>query len=288
MIDGKYLSYILRHAPSVANVELDGNGYVVVNKLIDGIKQTGRDVDLTDLERIVAHDGKHRFSFNEDHTKIRANYGHSVAVDLQLQAIAPPAFLYHGTANKFLERIATEGIKKQSRNFVHLSDDPQMALAVGARHGRAEVLNVVAREMHDDGFSFYLSESGVWLTEFVPSRYIFQTDEAMSDDCKVLPFEMSRLETKRTGVNGTIWVYDTGKPIEPSRYRIIYEHADEGFFVYFGGVFPVVQGQSALVPSLSRVVKWIGQNKNILLKLYSGDGCDIVEFFREMQPVLTH
>lgn len=287
MIDSKYLSYILRHAPSAANVELDSNGYVAVDKLIDGIKQTGRHIDRAELEEIIAADSKRRFSFNDDHTKIRANYGHSVAVNLQLQAIAPPAVLYHGTAKKFLERIAAEGIKKQSRNFVHLSNNPQAALAVGARHGQADVLNVFAQEMYADGFSFYLSESGVWLTEFVPPQYVFQMDEAISCGCECPPFEMCRLTSRRIGIAGEIWVYDTGKSVESSRYRIIYENANARVCVCFDGVFPRVQGDVvAAAPNLPQVTKWIQLNKNFLLKLYGREGdYDIVDFLDEMQPV---
>lgn len=172
MIDGKYLSYILRHNPSAAYVELDENGYADVAGLIDGIKRAGRQTDVSDLERIVSDDGKHRFSFDEAHTKIRANYGHSVAVDLMMNEADPPPLLYHGTARKYLDGIAAEGIKKQARNYVHLSCDTETALSVGARHGEAIVLEIAAGKMHDDGYKFYLSESGVWLTEFVPREYV--------------------------------------------------------------------------------------------------------------------
>lgn len=289
MIDGKYLSYILRHAPSAANVQLDGKGYVRVDELIDGIKQTGRNTDFDELEKIVANDGKRRFSFNENRTKIRANYGHSVAVDLQMQAIVPPTFLYHGTATKFLDRIAAEGINRRSRNFVHLTDNFQTALAVGARHGQADVLIVAAQAMHKYGFPFYLSESGVWLTKSVPPRYIFQESGSTSDSCDIVPFEMSHLGTKRTGIAGNIWVYDTGKRVESSGYRLIYENADAMVFVYFDGVFPKVQGDFSVVASdLPQVIPWIEQNKKALLKLYDRqDGYDIADFYDEAQPIAT-
>lgn len=287
MIDSKYLSYILRHAPAAANVELDDNGYVAVEKLIDGIKQTGRHTDRMELEEIVAADSKRRFSFNDDHTKIRANYGHSVAVNLQMQAITPPAILYHGTARKFLERIATEGIKKQSRNFVHLSDNSQAALTVGARHGQAEVLNVLAQKMCDDGFSFYLSESGVWLTDFVPPQYVFQTDDSVLNDCEIAPFETTCLKPKRTGISGQIWVYDTGRA-KPSRCRIIYENSGVNVCVYFDGVFPKVQGDfSAVAQDLPQVIGRIRQNKTALLKLYKEQSdYDIVDFLNEIHAIV--
>lgn len=289
MIDGKYLSYILRHAPSAANVELDDNGYVRIDALINGIKQTGRNTDLAELETIVANDGKGRFSFNEDRTEIRANYGHSVAVNLQMRAVAPPEFLYHGTAKKFLDGIAAEGIKKQSRNFVHLSADLQTASEVGARHGQSAVLQIAAQQMHRDGFVFYLSDSGVWLTEFVPSEYIFQTDDSASPDGEISSFEMTCLRHKRTGICGKVWVYDTVKSIDSSLYRIIYENTATMIYVYFNEVFPKVCGKAWFaVSELPQIIRWIGQNKAVLLKLYRREGdYDIVDFLNEMQPLST-
>ncbi len=204
MINGKYLSYILRHAPSAANVELDCNGYANIDELIDGIRQTGRNTDLGELEKIVANDAKRRFSFNEDRTKIRANYGHSVAVNLQMEAIAPPTFLYHGTAKKYLDGIASEGIAKRSRNFVHLSSEPHTAFSVGSRHGQAVVLKIFAEKMYRDGYAFYLAENNVWLTEFVPCKYIDFNTAMPSNDCEIVPFEMARLTSKRTGIQGNI------------------------------------------------------------------------------------
>lgn len=177
-MNGRYLAYILRHNPSAANVELDGSGYADVEKLIDGIRQSGKQAALPDLERIVSTDSKGRFSFNADRTKIRANYGHSVPVDIEREEVVPPSVLYHGTAEKYLDGILAEGIKKRSRNFVHLSGDRETALSVGARHGQAVVLKIFAKDMYENGYKFFRSESGVWLTDFVPCEYIeFDSDE---------------------------------------------------------------------------------------------------------------
>lgn len=215
-MNGRYLAYILRHNPSAANVELDKSGYADVEKLIDGIRLSGRQTNLSDLERIVSTDSKGRFSFNADRTKIRANYGHSVPVEIERKEVVPPSVLYHGTAEKYLDGILTEGIKKQSRNFVHLSGDRETALGVGARHGKAVVLKIFAMDMYEDGCKFFRSESGVWLTDFVPCEYI----EFDSDECK-MSFEMTRLSQKRTGLSGNIFVYDMGKRLPKSRHYII-------------------------------------------------------------------
>ena len=121
---------------------------------------------------IVATNDKQRYSFNADKSKIRANQGHSLkTVDLALQPQIPPAVLYHGTASRFMQSIQREGLQKRSRQHVHLSADTQTARKVGARHGTPVILQLDAQQMQADGFVFYCSENGVWLTEHVPARY---------------------------------------------------------------------------------------------------------------------
>lgn len=129
-------------------------------------KLTGRK-----LEEIVATDAKQHYSFNEGKTLIRANQGHSIPVDVELKEQRPPWILYHGTADRFMANIASEGLKKMSRLYVHLSENIETAINVGRRHGRPVVLEVHSGEMYKNGCKFYLSENGVWLTEYVNVKY---------------------------------------------------------------------------------------------------------------------
>jgi len=129
-------------------------------------------ITLDDIKEVVATNEKQRFSFNDDYTKIRANQGHSVSVDVELNEVEPPDILYHGTFEKALYAIKMNGIQAQSRIYVHLSVDEETAVNVGKRHGKPVVLNIDAAKMYKDGFTFYLSVNGVWLTKSVPSEYI--------------------------------------------------------------------------------------------------------------------
>ncbi len=172
IMTGKYLAYILRHNPAAAGIELDINGWADVGELLRGVQRSGRAISLATLEEIVATDNKGRFAFNEDKSKIRAVQGHSFAVDLQLEERTPPDTLYHGTAEKNLESIKQNGIEKRNRQYVHLSSDEQTAKKVGSRHGKPVVLIICAGQMAADGFKFYLSENGVWLTDGVPFNYV--------------------------------------------------------------------------------------------------------------------
>lgn len=167
-----FISLILRHKPDAAGITLDEHGWANVVELINGINSTGRSINMQVLEEIVSTDNKGRYSFNYDKTLIRANQGHSVPVDVELQQAEPPAVLYHGTATRFVEPIKTEGLKPMNRLYVHLSKDYETAVKVGKRHGEPVVLEVDAERMSSEGAVFYLSQNGVWLTSGVDPKYL--------------------------------------------------------------------------------------------------------------------
>jgi len=169
---GRFLSLILRHSPSSAGIVLDDNGWADVKELLSGVNRTGRKIDIESLERIVRENSKNRYSFNEDKSKIRANQGHSVEVDVELPEMRPPDVLYHGTATRFLQSIKESGITKQNRQHVHLSADVDTAIAVGKRHGKPMVLYINTAEMFADGHKFMLSENGVWLCDDTEWHYV--------------------------------------------------------------------------------------------------------------------
>lgn len=166
----KFISLILRHKPETIGITLDSHGWANVEDLINGINKTHK-ITKEDLELIVKTDNKQRYSFNENHTKIRANQGHSINVDVELKECTPPDILYHGTAKKFLESIKREGLVSKSRLYIHLSKDINTAVSVGKRHGEPVVLEVDSKRMYNDGIKFYLSENGVWLTKHVSPKY---------------------------------------------------------------------------------------------------------------------
>ncbi len=167
----KFLSLILRHKPETIGIKLDKHGWANVDELIKRMskeKYINKDI----LEYIVEHDDKQRYGFNEDKTMIRANQGHSIKVDVELEEKEPPEILYHGTAESFVESIMNEGLKKGKRLYVHLSKDIVTARKVGIRHGVPVIFEVKAKEMFNDGFKFFVSANGVWLTDHVPVKYL--------------------------------------------------------------------------------------------------------------------
>ena len=168
----RFISLILRHDPQKIGITLEHDGWADTDALLEGMNRAGYRVSLEELKEIVTTNNKQRFKFSDDYTKIRANQGHSVNVDVDLKEIEPPSVLYHGTATKYVQSIKNEGLISKSRLHVHLSSDKETAVKVGARHGKAVVLTIDSARMSKNGFKFYLSDNNVWLTNAVPIEYI--------------------------------------------------------------------------------------------------------------------
>lgn len=161
----KRLSYVLRHRPDSAGLTLDDAGWVPVEMLLKTMGWT-----RAQLDEVVAGNDKQRFTIDGD--RIRANQGHSVDVDLQLEPVAPPQWLYHGTVARNLDSIRESGLVKGARHHVHLSADRETAAKVGARRGKAVILTVDSAGMAAAGHLFYRSANGVWLTDSVPPSFV--------------------------------------------------------------------------------------------------------------------
>lgn len=165
----KFLSHLLRHKPQALGLDMDPQGWVVIDQIIENSKQP---VSRGQIEEIVRLNNKQRFAISADGRCIRANQGHSVPVDLGLPACTPPDTLFHGTAEATLPAIRAEGLTRQGRHHVHLSADAETARTVGSRHGTPVVLTIDSGRMHAEGQPFLLSENGVWLCDAVAPEFI--------------------------------------------------------------------------------------------------------------------
>jgi putative RNA 2'-phosphotransferase len=168
----KFLSYILRHNPETIGLQLDDNGWANIDELITKASIHHHPFSIEELKEIVETNDKKRFVLDNGGTKIRASQGHSIEVDLNLSKQQPPKFLYHGTVDKYVPIIEKEGLRKMERQHVHLSTDRDTAAKVGSRRGKPVILTINSNAMYDDGFEFYRSQNGVWLTDHVPAPYI--------------------------------------------------------------------------------------------------------------------
>jgi len=167
----KSLSYWLRHRPEAIGIIISKDGWVDVSDLIEKA-QKEVEFNLEDLKEVVKNCEKQRFKLSDDFSKIKANQGHSVKVKLDFKEIAAPPVLYHGTVSQFIDSIMKKGLLPGKRHHVHLSKDIETANIVGARRGKPVVLKIDATRMQDEGFRFYISDNGVYLTDSVPKKYI--------------------------------------------------------------------------------------------------------------------
>lgn len=171
---GRFITMLLRHKPPRS---MDSNGWVPVGTIINLVNEQRNlgwngEFKLNDLENIVKTNDKKRYVLDESKEHIRASQGHTIDVDVELKQVVPPEILYHGTALQSVEIIKKQGLNKMKRNHVHMTANHDTAVKVGSRHGKPFIFKVLAKKMHDEGFIFYLSENGVWLTEVVLPQYL--------------------------------------------------------------------------------------------------------------------
>lgn len=166
----KYLSYLLRHKPDSINLNLDENGWVLISELIEKSEEHKLTRDL--LKLVVETNDKQRFMISQDGKHIRANQGHSINIELDLEPIRPPEYLYHGTAERFLCNIQTQGLQKGQRHHVHLTESEIVAKSVGTRYGKPVILKIKCEQMWRDKIQFFRTANNVWLVDKVQPHYI--------------------------------------------------------------------------------------------------------------------
>ena len=185
---GMFLARILRHSPETININIDEHGWANVEELIDGVILAGyRQFSLEQLEYVVKTDDKQRYNFNENHTLIRANQGHSIMVDVEPYELTEEdinsiKILYHGTSSRFTKSIDKKGILKMNRNYVQLSANKETAAIVGNRHnknfpGTLIIYAIDIVKMFNNGYRLYKSVNNVYLIETVPIEYLIEKTE---------------------------------------------------------------------------------------------------------------
>lgn len=169
----KEVSYVLRHAPWEYELEMDEEGWVPINQLLDSLHKTEKwnNLRVTDLKEMIEKSEKKRHEIEDGN--IRAFYGHSLPVKISKEEKMPPNVLYHGTARRFLESINKNGLLPQNRQYVHLSEDLEIAQNVGKRHdAKPCILIIDAKTASHEGIKFYKGNEKVWLADEIPVKYL--------------------------------------------------------------------------------------------------------------------
>lgn len=167
----KFLSGALRHFPDDAGIDLDEAGWTDFEELVAAADRQYDWADERALAAVIATDPKGRFE--RDDGRVRAAYGHSVAVDLESGGTPVPDMLYHGTAPRNLDSILSDGLRPMSRQQVHLSGTVEAAREVGARHADDPVILAVdAAAMLEDGHEITKRGREVYTTDRVSPEYL--------------------------------------------------------------------------------------------------------------------
>ena len=164
----KEISYALRHAPWEFELELDAEGWVPVDQLIDSLQHSKqwKDIKISDIASMINLSEKKRHELDVEHGKIRALYGHSVPQKIYKEPVIPPKYLYHGTSPEYLDSIQVSGLLPMKRQYIHLSEDIETAISVGKRKdANPAILVINTGNALSKGSSFYLGNEKVWLSD---------------------------------------------------------------------------------------------------------------------------
>lgn len=169
----------LRHFPDDAGVALDDRGRCAFDALVAAVERQHDWANRERLAAVVATDPKGRFEHAGG--RIRAAYGHSVDVTLDVESGDVPPTLYHGTARRNVDAIEREGLRPMGRQRVHLSGSRETAREVGRRHtdGDADpvVLVVDAARLTVDGHAVAKRGTDTYTVARVPPTYLAGGEE---------------------------------------------------------------------------------------------------------------
>lgn len=169
----KFMSYILRHHPERFNIELDTEGYADLETIVNQIRQKFPNYQIDEhlIKEIIKVSEKRRFEIVGD--KIRAFYGHSIAKKIKMQKIEyVPDRLFHGTNSKAFQKIKKEGLKRKSRQYVHLSETVETAYSVGKRRTKNPIILIIDSWLAvKEGINLYKS-GDMYLADYIPPEYI--------------------------------------------------------------------------------------------------------------------
>ncbi len=178
---GRILALVLRHAPEKFDVDMDINGWVATRDLSNAIANSRRHlhwVRAWHFEAIANADEKGRWQVENE--MIRATYGHSIEIELDLPTDDIPDALYWPCEQGEVESLLQFGILSGSRKHIHLSLTIANALEAGrVRIERPAILEVDTIRAHAEGHTIFRAGTTVFLTEEVPPSALFQVE---SDD----------------------------------------------------------------------------------------------------------
>lgn len=169
----RYMSYLLRHDPE--NLEVDRHGFVDVDKLVEKLEKRFP-IDKKIISEIAERSDRRRFEIIGN--KIRALYGHTIPVKLELEEDRVVKVLYHGTTPEAAHKIMRDGLKPMKRKRVHLSPTTEIAMEVGQRRtNNPIILKINVEAARKSGLRFYKATDKVYVCGAILPRYIASSEQ---------------------------------------------------------------------------------------------------------------
>ncbi|MEW5759493.1 MAG: RNA 2'-phosphotransferase [Candidatus Thermoplasmatota archaeon] len=171
---GRLMAGVLRHFPGRFGLKMDSHGWVSIADFVDTIRRARKEFHWLrnfHIKAIVETDSKGRYQIEMD--KVRATYGHSIDVDLDLPTDDIPSSLYYPATSEECEILLETGLKPSDRKFVHLSKTKEDAVIAGSqRSEKPIILHVNAEEARKDGIIIKRAGKTVYLAEHIPPKFL--------------------------------------------------------------------------------------------------------------------
>jgi putative RNA 2'-phosphotransferase len=185
---GRLMAGVLRHFPEKFNLQMDINGWISTSKLCDSFKEARHYYHWLrpwHFEAIALGDEKGRYQVEGD--MVRATYGHSIEIELDLPTDDIPEELYYPCDGDDLATHLELGIKAGDRQHVHLSKTITNAMEAGhVRIKRPRILEIDTERAIVDGHTIYRAGTTVFLSENIPALYL---DVLPVDDQMIVEIE---------------------------------------------------------------------------------------------------
>ncbi|MGM0405037.1 MAG: RNA 2'-phosphotransferase [Thermoplasmatota archaeon] len=171
---GKTTAGILRHFPDKYGLDMDNRGWVDVEHYVKSLRNRQKRFHWLreyHIRALAATDPKGRYQIENEH--IRATYGHSIDIDLDLPSEDLPDTLFIPTTSKEADLLLEGGIKPSDRTYVHLSGTYESAVEAGSvRTDEPVILKVDAKKALDDGETIMKAGKEVYIAKEIPPEYL--------------------------------------------------------------------------------------------------------------------
>ena len=189
---GRTMAGVLRHFPEKFDLTMDTQGFIELREFISAIQMKQRRLQWLRPHHIIAiieTDPKGRYEYRDGN--IRATYGHSIDLELDLPTEDIPEKLYYPTTQEEVDIVLETGLRPSDRKKVHLSKSYQNAQGAGkVRTADPVILEINTSEAQAAGIVFQRAGKIIYLTDSVPAKFIKKAEvpeEENAADTEVLP-----------------------------------------------------------------------------------------------------